>query len=299
MAPGQKIEDRFMEEAVQFTCKGKWLYGILHVPDGQRTCRDAVIMVNGGPQTRYGSHRLYVQLARFLCERGINVFRFDYEGIGDSEGDFAGAEYAEPSIHAAIQYIGTRFPECNRKIIWSLCDGATASALYASQHNGLVTGLILCNPFIRNEVALYHKHYYKKRLLDKDLWVRLLGLKIKFKEAFSETIEIFHAMLRRTVMQKTGNNDEKPEPFTQESLLRCFQHTRIPTCCMLSMNDVVAKEFSERILRRKNALQGNGNIKIYTIDGADHTFSVPGTKEVLFSLTLNALREIGSCCATE
>jgi len=154
-----------------------------------------------------------------------------------------------------------------------------------------VAGLILCNPFIHNKAELYQKHYYKQRLFDKDFWARLLELKINFKEAFSETVEIVYASLKHAV--KNLIRDEKNSgPFTRETFLESLKHARIPVYCILSANDVVAKEFRESMLPNK-ALRRNGNIKTYTIDNADHTFSVPGTKDELFLLTAAVLREMG------
>ena len=92
-----------MEEAVQFSIANKKLYGILHYPSDNMS-NLIIIMVTGGPQTRIGSHRLYVQLARFLSKKNFLVFRFDYEGLGDSEGDFIGFRGAIPSINAAIDF---------------------------------------------------------------------------------------------------------------------------------------------------------------------------------------------------
>ena len=78
--------DEYLEKAIEFSCLDKKLYGILHIPDHFRIIDQIVLMIVGGPQTRVGSHRLYVQFARKISEKGFAVFRFDYEGIGDSEG---------------------------------------------------------------------------------------------------------------------------------------------------------------------------------------------------------------------
>jgi pimeloyl-ACP methyl ester carboxylesterase len=79
-----------MEQEVSFQNKnGKKLYGIVHVPsvanrDGRRI---GINLLNPGIKYRVAPHRLNVKLARELCNRGYLVFRFDPEGIGDSEGD--------------------------------------------------------------------------------------------------------------------------------------------------------------------------------------------------------------------
>ena len=76
---------KFEERPLAFQCKNDWLYGILSLPE-QAVARGVLIVV-GGPQYRVGSHRQFTLLARHLAEHGIPVMRFDYRGMGDSEGD--------------------------------------------------------------------------------------------------------------------------------------------------------------------------------------------------------------------
>jgi exosortase A-associated hydrolase 1 len=295
VADRKQVGHLFMEEPIQFSYNGKKLYGILHVSEIQGSSRDVIIMVTGGPQTRYGSHRLYIQLSRFLCEKGITVFRFDYEGMGDSEGEFVGARYSEPSIHAAIQYIDSRFPERNRKIIWALCDGATASTLYASHHKDMLAGLILCNPFIYGEAALYRKHYYKRRIFDKDFWVRFFKMKINSKEAFLEIMEYFYVAFMKALREKFGRKSIDSDHLTYEYFLSSLQQIGVPIYCILSANDDVAHEFREKILSHNSikTLQANRHLKILSVTDADHTFTRQDTREALFSLTVGLLREAG------
>jgi uncharacterized protein len=283
-----------MEEAVQFFCNGNRLYGILHIPERQGAAPDVVIIVSGGPQIRYGSHRLYVQLARHLCSRGVAVFRFDYEGMGDSEGASVEAEGAGPSIHAAVQYIDAVLPG-GRKIIWSLCDGSTASAQYASRHEGMLAGLILCNPFVRDNVTAFRKHYYKERLFDKGFWTKLLNLQIDFRESLFEGVRFLSASVMHALKDAFGERPDEPEPFTPDSFLRSVQASPIPIHCILSSNDYVAREFHDVMLshKAKKALE-NTTVEISFISSADHTFTRPEFKESLFALTAKALQGMGS-----
>ncbi len=62
---------------------GKELMGILHLPDKEKP--PAVIVCHGFQNTKTESK--YIKLARALRDDGILVFRFDFEGCGDSEGD--------------------------------------------------------------------------------------------------------------------------------------------------------------------------------------------------------------------
>lgn len=76
-----------MEKAVSFkNSKGQRLLGILHIPETSGK-HPAVICCHGFAGDKIGKYRLRVRLARSLCEKGFVVFRFDFSGHGDSEGE--------------------------------------------------------------------------------------------------------------------------------------------------------------------------------------------------------------------
>ncbi len=72
------------EVPITFTNKqNKQLMGIVHLPDKNKP--PAVIICHGFQRTKTINN--YVAIARKLRDKGILVFRFDFEGCGDSEGD--------------------------------------------------------------------------------------------------------------------------------------------------------------------------------------------------------------------
>lgn len=74
-----------MEKLIVFkNKKGKQLVGILHLPKGEKKFPLVIICHGLGADK---SRRRLVRLARILRNAGIAVFRFDFEGHGDSEGD--------------------------------------------------------------------------------------------------------------------------------------------------------------------------------------------------------------------
>ena len=81
----------------------------------------------GGPQYRVGSHRQFVLLARDLAADGFPVFRFDYRGMGDSEGEFRGFEHVEDDIAAAVEAFRSASPGLREIVLWGLCDGTRTS----------------------------------------------------------------------------------------------------------------------------------------------------------------------------
>jgi len=63
--------------------RGEQLIGILHLPKKEKP--PLVVLVHGFGQTK--SKRSLVRLARLLEKEGVAVFRFDFSGCGDSEGE--------------------------------------------------------------------------------------------------------------------------------------------------------------------------------------------------------------------
>jgi len=85
---------------VEFSCEGDLLSGILH--SGAADARTGVVIVVGGPQTRIGSHRQFLLLANALAAAGHPCLRFDYRGMGDSEGEPRDFEAVDADIRAAV-----------------------------------------------------------------------------------------------------------------------------------------------------------------------------------------------------
>ncbi|MGZ5200780.1 MAG: hydrolase 1, exosortase A system-associated, partial [Telluria sp.] len=88
----------FSERALAFPCGGDWLYGVASLPAQAGAC--GVLIVVGGPQYRAGSHRQFTLLARSLADAGIPAMRFDYRGMGDSDGGVRSFESVDEDIRA-------------------------------------------------------------------------------------------------------------------------------------------------------------------------------------------------------
>ena len=65
---------------------GLQLFGILHLPDRPRPGAPALIMLSPGVKMRVGPQRLYRRMAEQFAAAGLTVLRFDFHGLGDSEG---------------------------------------------------------------------------------------------------------------------------------------------------------------------------------------------------------------------
>lgn len=166
-----------------FQSQGRWLAGIIHQAENiAEEAREGVIIVVGGPQTRVGSHRQFVLLARYLATQGICVLRFDFAGIGDSEGELSNFLTAPQDIEAATAQFVKCCPTLNNITLWGLCDGASAILLYLSQQqSAYINRVILANPWVeqtQSKAKTMLKYYYLRRLLSASLWRKIFSGKL-------------------------------------------------------------------------------------------------------------------------
>lgn len=82
------MNEQEIREAVTLENDGEKIFGILHTPVDCSSPGPAVLICPGFAGSKAGKYRLFVTLAKILASNGIAVFRFDYRGSGDSEGEF-------------------------------------------------------------------------------------------------------------------------------------------------------------------------------------------------------------------
>lgn len=258
----------FRERAILFPCGGDELVGVLAQPS-VASGDIGVIVVVGGPQYRTGSHRHFTLLARDLAGQGVPTLRFDYRGMGDSEGDVRSFEAVEQDIRAAIDAFASRLPEVRRFVLWGLCDGASAAALYAGT-DARVAGLVLLNPWVRtaaSEARVYLKHYYLRRLLSREFWRKFFSGRIAVGASLGGVLD-----MTRAARQPAGDEADMSASLSARmaSRLAC---SRLPLLIVLSGNDFVAREFDActssggawgKVLERADVVR---------FDEANHTFS--------------------------
>ena len=278
------------EQGVIFNSNGKQLVAIEHLPAliHQGQTKKGVIIVVGGPQTRVGSHRLFVYLARALAKKGVVVFRFDYNGAGDSEGTVSTFTEIQHDIDAAIHTFQQRHNDITELALWGLCDAASAILLYLNEHpqQTKIKHLFLVNPWVRQpqtQAKAYLRSYYIKRFFSKAFWQKLLSGKVKAKSAFTE-IQDFHQQ------SQTSNDIDKKDNFVTQMLQGLNKFAG--TCdILLSGNDLTADEFNLLIKSNKHwrEVMARATINQQIINHADHTFSQRDKQSQLIELVCKAL----------
>jgi uncharacterized protein len=275
---------KFDERALAFSCKEAWLYGVLALPS--QCERKGVLIVVGGPQYRVGSHRQFILLARSLAASGIAVFRFDFRGMGDSEGEARTFEDVEDDLRCAIDKFLAEAPLVKELVIWGLCDAASAAIFYAHR-DPRITGLVLLNPWVRTEAGAakaYLKHYYVSRLFDPQLWSKIgrgqLNLKATARSVLGFAGEAF-AGRKKPPASASG---EVSSPFGPTScdlaplpdrMLEGFSRFRGKVLLILSGNDLTAQEFSDLVKgsREWRKLLQASRVTRFNLPEANHTFS--------------------------
>ena len=281
----------YTEQAFLFDCAGCRLTGIASQPE--MPADTGILILVGGPQYRAGSHRQFTLLARQLAAQGIAAMRFDYRGMGDSEGDAQTFETVNEDIHAAINAFFVRVPDLRRVAIWGLCDAAS-SALFYAHTDERVSRLILLNPWVHTEAGAacaQLKYYYLARLTQRAFWTKLLTGKVNLGQSVGD--------LKQSAQSVVSADNNKPgdlrhgRPGYIERMLHGLQKFQGKTLLVLSGNDLVAQEFIALTQRDKHWKKTCASARItrWMLKAANHTFSSQIWRDEVGKRTIEWLRK--------
>lgn len=286
------MNDAVTETAHVFTCAGQRLVGVLHCP--RRPRRLAVVIVVGGPQYRVGSHRHFVELARHLAEQGFAVLRFDYRGMGDSDGDSPGFEHVTPDIAAAIDVVHAQIPGLAGVALWGMCDAVPPIARSAAQRFDVV-GMVLLNPWVRETAshdAVLLRHYYHRRLLRREFWANLFTGRSDVAALPRSLANLLRARLDRLWSARGGDHPDTLAGRIVAHLARAQGEVLL----VMSGQDLTAREFDMAAKQHRawTNLCASPRFQRVDVAAADHTLSDPAIKETVNQETnawLDALEE--------
>lgn len=270
---------------IAFDCGGSALIGMVHLPDpasGAPPPRRGVLIVVGGPQYRTGSHRQFLLLARALADAGIPAMRFDYRGLGDSGGDFAGFEAIDDDIRAAADAFSDTVPALEEIVLWGLCDAASAILFYA--HNDpRIAGAVLLNPWVRSEAGYAKtqlKHYYLRRLASGEFWRKIFAGRLDIAGAFTG---FFGAVKKASEKaepqtaargQNVGAAADSGNPLADRMADGLHRFAK-PTLLIMSGRDLTAREFEDAASASPpwREMMAGADFVRRDLPPADHTFS--------------------------
>ncbi|MCC2614876.1 hydrolase 1, exosortase A system-associated [Aestuariibacter halophilus] len=265
------------EQAFTFQGEKGELIGISHHPQ-ESGGNTGVLIVVGGPQTRVGSHRQFVLLARHLAEKGLPCMRFDYYGMGDSEGREANFLHAAGDIDAAIRQAKVVL-NVDKIALWGLCDAASSMLLWARQYdNDCVSHMVLLNPWARSEqgeAKTLVKHYYLARLKDRQFWRKVLRLEFDVGASLSSLTKNLLAMRGKAHSAETSALAPSTEDNYISHMLQGLRRFTGDISLIISGQDLTAAEF-EQVVADSTDWQNSIASKCsnnHRIDAANHTFS--------------------------
>lgn len=277
-----------------FECDGDRLAGVVSMPDGDMQHLGVVIVV-GGPQYRVGSHRQFVQLARAVAQAGFPTLRFDVRGMGDSEGTPRTFMHLEDDIEAAVSALLRRAGSLRAVVLIGLCDGASASLMFAERQRAdrRIAGLCLLNPWVRSERTLaraHVKHYYLQRLRQADFWRKLWRGQV----AIGAVAELIQSVVRSAA--PAGRFRARDAGSFQQLMARGWTAFPSPILLLLSEHDLTAKEFVQAWRTAPEWRDAGRHAATTWIDlpGADHTLSSSEPRLLAQRYVVDWLRAIAS-----
>jgi exosortase A-associated hydrolase 1 len=284
----------YSEKGAVFASKGNRLVGIAAVPE--QPLGVGVLILVGGPQYRVGSHRQFTRMARCLAAAGIASFRFDYAGMGDSDGEKQAFSEVSGDISAAIDCFQKMVPGVHDIVYWGLCDAASSALMFAHRE-ARAMGMVLLNPWVHTgiyspEVKL--SHYYVSRLRGKDAWRRFFSGSIESSDLveFARETGLYLARLFSKPFQKSYRHTLAGEMLAG---LECFKGR---TLIILGEEDLTAREFlslANNDKQWKRAVS-RPQVSMHEVEGADHTFSKAVWHEKVCSKTIDWVKALSETC---
>lgn len=277
----------YAEQPVWIDCNGEQMLGILTEPRRGLASGLGVLIIVGGPQYRIGSHRQFVLLARRLAAAGHVCLRFDYRGMGDSEGTARTFEDVADDVRAALDFL-CAWPGVRAAVVWGLCDAASAALMFGAD-DSRVRGLVLVNPWVRSEVTLartHLKHYYLQRLFERGFWSRVLRGRLQWRASVAE--------LARSLQRAARLDDSNANFPFQKKMADRWRRFRWPILLALSGRDFTAREFLECAAADSawHGLLTQPNVQRVDLADADHTFSATQWRAWLEDRTLDWLSTV-------
>lgn len=281
----------YVEQAKFFVASGNRLLSIIACPE--EPVNTGVLILVGGPQYRVGSHRQFTLLARSLAESGVPSMRFDFQGMGDSEGDRRSFEESGVDIAAAIEEFGSQVPDVEKIVLWGLCDAASSAMMHAADHPE-VAGLVLLNPWVQREepspeVTLLS--YYGPFIATRDNWRRLLQGRVNLRDGLKGLFGDTARVLGRRLHALSRESSRLPFVKRMAQGLQAYRHRAL---IVLSEHDLTAREFA--LLSRGDpvwkSLVDSASVEQYSIADADHTFSSRKWRQEVERLTISWVKAL-------
>ncbi len=279
--------------------KGMRLVGILETPVNTPSHDVAVLLLSPGVKMRLGPEGLYRRLSERLIQLGIPVLRFDFHGLGDSEGVLTEELLKDFYNHIEVgRYVDDTLDAMDwmqanhgtkRFILSGLCGGAI-TGLLAGARDKRVAGLLALGitPSLASRAADKARYMssgqldrlqqsYLRKLLKPSAWLRLLTFKSDYKVLWRIAVRMWS---RTDSKPKAASPAEPTDPQDNSNPLfppAFFQMlaSKRPMLLIFGGSDRLGWEFEEKFVARHReqlAKTPDGYV-VHTVEHANHVFS--------------------------
>lgn len=249
---------------------GLKLFGIVHRPTGSRRQRTGVVLLSPGVKSRVAPHRLYNKLADHLAAEGFTVLRFDFSGLGDSEGDIDEPLLADfygtvqlgryvSETEVALQWMREAYG-FRRFVLGGLCGGAITALLAAERQRQVVGILGLGLPVMLQGTQWDARRYmttgqlnnlgtaYLRKLSKPAAWLRLLTLRTDFR-LLARAVRVRLSGVRPAGPPQGSAPPDNTNPLVAPAFTRVLQRG-CQVLLLFGGADRLHWEFEEKYLRR-------------------------------------------------
>lgn len=285
------------QTAVAFTNRsGRQLFGILEQPIDSPPARLGVILLSPGVKMRVGPGRLYRRLANVFVGLGLPVLRFDFWGLGDSEGELTETFLKDVYNHIEVgRFVDDtldavdwmqRHGGVDRVVVSGLCGGAI-TGLLAGSKDPRIAGLLALGmtPVLASKAAdplTYMtrgqlrglRRGYLKKLTAPTSWLRMMTLRSDFRLMWRSLTEpLRRNQAGRQESAQSESNDNASPLFPQAFFAMASSHR--PILLIFGGTDRLRWEFDEKFVsRHRERLASLKSIyDVHVIDRANHVLS--------------------------
>ncbi len=286
-------------KAVTFANRdGKKLFGTLHVPISLEQDRPLIVLLSPGVKMRVGPHRLYNRMTDHFNALGFAVFKFDFVGLGDSEGeldrdllaevynDIETGAFVNDSIDA-LDWLEKTYQYASF-VLGGLCGGAITALLTAQADDrakgilslGMTTTLAMgarerSKHASQGELAALRRGYLK-RALNIESWMRLLSLQSDFGtifRSFKQAI-VKKKVAAQPMNPEDSNSQSNSNPLFAPAFFGVARSQR-PILLIFSGSDRLYWEFEEKFAQpyANQLAEVSNGYELHVIEGANHVFS--------------------------
>jgi len=301
----------YREHPVFFAGGDGKISGVLTIPTRRPVvCDAAAILLAGGGEVQGGErNRMWVHLARRLAESGIPALRFDYRGVGESEGVVSEWWLDNPfteDLIGAVRWLQNQ--GMRRLAMAGTCFGARTILAAAEQIDDLAGVALFTTPLSsarlgEKAATRFADHWTLADYLRRALTLRVLrrALDPRWREAYRRVFAVKTRRLRQSVRVTAERNPVKElrwvSPVYLGPVVRLARR-RLPTLMFYGAGE---EEYQDLSAAREAGLgrvieESKGAIEVRTAPGVIHGYTTLDAQRITVE---TALAWITSCLAPE